>query len=49
MTAAGEEPDPDDDDDEDAMAAEGGERRRYFSKELRVLLYGHGDDQVRLD
>ena len=47
MTAAGEEPDPDDDDDEDVGAMEGGERRRYFSKELRVLLYGHGDDQVR--
>ena len=45
MTAAGEEPD-DDDDDEDMVPMEGGERRRYFSKELRVLLYGHGDDQV---
>ena len=44
MTAEGEEPDEDEDDE---VPAEGGERRRYFSKELRVLLYGHGDDQVR--
>ena len=24
----------------------GGDRRRYFAKELRCMLYGYGDDEV---
>jgi len=38
----------DDDEREDSGAVDGsaeGERRRYFSKELRCMLYGYGDDR----